>query len=194
MSRQYMLGKWCVRCGRTTPTPYTLKAIQWRRKANLPIRSVLDLGCGNGRNLRAFQIGTCAKRLVGFDMCTDKAKGLCIDHMCRTVRLVNGTLGRTEPPKGKFDIVLLNYSLMFLTSDEARALARQVAPRMADGGHVIVEMYPAKDSECSSESKCETRIWQVAVEIMSACKADIFRRSKNRMIIRRIQSETVLDL
>ena len=183
MSRQYMLDRWCVRCGRTTPTPYTLKTIQWRRKAMLPVRSVLDVGCGNGRNLHAFQIGTSAKRLVGFDLCTDRAKNLCQAHVCRKVRLRSGILGRDELPKGKFDIVLLNYSLMFLDRDERRKVLSEAYDRLARGGWLVIEMYPAKDSECPTNEDCENVIELEVLRV--AADAVVFRRSKNRVIVER---------
>ena len=184
-----MKDRWCVRCGRTTPTPYTLKALQWRRKAGLPIRSVLDLGCGNGRNLRAFQITGGARRLVGFDLCTERAKSLCRAHICKAVKLVNGVLGETEPPKGKFDIVLLNYSLMFLDEASRSTLARQVSERLAPSGWVVIEMYPAKDSECPDEYMCSEALWKFSYAAVPTIGSSpwgcpgVVRSSNLRMII-----------
>jgi SAM-dependent methyltransferase len=172
-----------------------LKVIQWRRKAGLPVRSVLDLGCGNGRNLRAFQIGTDATKLVGFDMCTKQARALCAARKSRpvyppAVRFSEGHLGLDELPKGKFDIILLNYSLMFLTSYEVCNVARQVSERLAPGGWCVVEMYPAKDSECRSDEGCNKRMYEFvfATDVVvwaSYGLRNIVRKSKNRMVIQK---------
>lgn len=46
MSKKYLNDRWCVRCGRTTATPYLRKNSKlFPGKGN-----VLDIGCGNGRN------------------------------------------------------------------------------------------------------------------------------------------------
>ena len=190
MSRQRMLDRWCVRCGRTSPTPYTMKAIAWRKKAGLPIRSVLDLGCGNGRNLRAFQSETNATRLVGFDLCTEKAKRLCGSQLCQKVLFKEGILGQTEIPKGKFDVILLNYSLMFLSDEETAELAKQVSTRLNEGGWVVIEMYPAKDSDCPTDFDCNARMHTFIFSAGIAPSAlygtvGIARQSKNRMIIQK---------
>lgn len=189
MSRQYMNDRWCVRCGRTSPTPYTLKVLAWRRKAGLPIRSVLDLGCGNGRNLRAFQLNGGARTLVGMDMCTEKAQSLCRAHLCRPVKLVKGKLGVDPiPGKQKFDIILLNYSLMFLTRREMLYVAAQAGARLAPRGWCVVEMYPAKDSECKDNWDCHTRMVDFAfatgcVGVANYSWTGIVRQSRNRMVI-----------
>jgi trans-aconitate methyltransferase len=159
----------------------------WRRKAQLPIRSVLDMGCGNGRNLRAFQIGTAARTLVGMDMCVERAKSLCRAHLCRPVRLVKGKLGTDPiPGKQKFDIILLNYSLMFLDMMEVKRVAEQVGERLARGGWCSVEMYPAKDSECKYDSECHQRMYEFAF-MTGIVKATyglpgLIRQSLNRMV------------
>jgi SAM-dependent methyltransferase len=186
-----MKDRWCVRCGRTTPTPYTLKVIKWRTKAGLPIRSVLDLGCGNGRNLRAFQVGTDARKLVGFDMCCEQAKRNTVKKCERCAEPVfkTGTLGDTEPPKGKFDVVLLNYSLMFLDFASRERLAKQVAKRVARNGWVVVEMYPAKDSDCKTEAECVLAMWNFVFDTdlvrTGRHYVGVVRRSNLRMIVQK---------
>jgi len=46
MSRKYLNDRWCIRCGRKTPTPYLAKVLKLFSKKGM----VLDIGCGNGRN------------------------------------------------------------------------------------------------------------------------------------------------
>ena len=181
-----MNDKWCVRCGRTTPTPYTLKVLEWRRKATLPLRSVLDLGCGNGRNLRAFQINGRARRMVGFDLCVKRARSICRAHICRPVRLCRGTLGHDPLPKGRFDIVLLNYSLMFLDLLERERVIADAYDRLTRGGWLVVEMYPARDSECTSDEACEHVIDQEVFRRGANNFAHMVRRSKNRIIMEKV--------
>jgi len=179
-----MKDRWCVRCGRTTPTPYTLKVLAWRRKANLPMRSVLDLGCGNGRNLRAFQIGSTAKKLVGFDMCVEQAQALCNPHLCRPVKLVAGKLGVDAIPKGRYDIVLMNYCLMFLSPMERCLALLGAVVNLVPGGWLVIELYPAKDSELSTDEDCSDALEETAY-LATEEGLSVLRSSKNRMIIQR---------
>lgn len=177
MSRQHMLGRWCVRCGRTSPTPYLVKAVQWRIKAGLDVRSCLDLGCGNGRNLRYVAEQFPEAELMGVDMCVEQARKLC-----PKAQYTADKLDEAQLPSGTFDLVLANYSLMFLTPECAEATVKRVSRRLHVGGWFVVELYPAKDSFCKTGKECGyllRRIEQVGVENRMAP----VRSSKDKIIL-----------
>lgn len=115
MSRQYMNDRWCVRCGRNTPTPYV--------RDNLPLFknidenqfniTVLDVGCGNGRN-------TVFLRHHGFEHVSALDMAGDFGAKCE--------LGKDRIPFcGKhFNVVLCNYVFMFLSEKERAFLIKEI--------------------------------------------------------------------
>lgn len=132
MSRKYMLDRWCVRCHREEPTPFVRKLF----KVSLTLKmNALDLGCGNGRNTNYLR--SRGWEVLGVDMNAD-FEG-CIQH----------TLGTSPLPvfSNTVHCVLLTYCLMFLTPEERKYLYNEVLRVLTPTGFVVVELYPAKDSE-----------------------------------------------
>jgi SAM-dependent methyltransferase len=130
MSRKYLNDRYCVRCGRTSPTPYLTKHINLFGDAE---KVVLDLGCGNGRNTnflrkKGFQV-------IPVDMVNDfgSVHRLGVD--------------RLPARDSSVDIILANYVFMFLNKKERRQLIGEIKRVAASGCIIMVELYAAKDSE-----------------------------------------------
>ena len=126
MTRKYMNDRWCVRCGKQSPTPY-LNKYEWliRRKER-----ALDIGCGNGRNTRFLQeLGITVDSI---DMAGDFG--------------MKRILGKDPLPKRKYGTILANYILMFLNRKERYNVMRDINDRAKPGAIFICEMYPAKDA------------------------------------------------
>lgn len=143
MSRQYINEKWCVRCSKKEPTPYLRDKAKLLRPETLG-QICVDIGCGNGRNsLWATKQGY---RVIPFDMagnCMVKSNECMLGHeqLTLTARSVR--------------LVLMNYVAMFLDRKERRQVVDEIK-RIADVGcQVVVELYPAKDSEAPDEPACE---------------------------------------
>jgi len=126
MTRKYLNERWCVRCGKKTPTPYLLKVSKLFPKKG----RVLDMGCGNGRNTR-FMEGL-GYRVTPVDMVGDFGK--CF------------VLGHDPIPKGPYNIILANYVLMFLNERERVQVTRQIQKVAARTCIIVIEMYHAKDA------------------------------------------------
>ena len=129
MSRKYVNDKWCVRCGKTTATPYLRKNIGLLQTGG---KIVVDVGCGNGRN-------TIFMREQGFnvvplDMCNDLGEDII--------------LGKDKFPveQDSVDIVLCNYVMMFLDSEERDQVITEIRRVSKWGCMIVLELYPAKDS------------------------------------------------
>jgi ubiquinone/menaquinone biosynthesis C-methylase UbiE len=129
MSRKYIKEKWCVRCGKKTPTPYLQKNVGLLQTEG---KTVVDVGCGNGRN-------TIFMRDQGFDvtpldMCNDLGEDMI--------------LGKDAFPLGdkSVDIILSNYVMMFLDEDERDQVIAEMKRVAKPGCKIMLELYPAKDS------------------------------------------------
>lgn len=129
MSRQYLNDRWCVRCGRSEPTPYLRKHISYLENCRL----VADFGCGNGRNTT--YLNQQGIPCIGFD------------SVCRSG--IQITLGVDSLPfcDGIFDGILMNYLLMFLNKNERSNLYNEINRCSAANCTIVVELYPAMDSE-----------------------------------------------
>ena len=130
MSRQYLNGKWCVRCNKKDPTPYLKNNV----KLFPATGKVLDIGCGNGRN-------SVHMKELGYEVTSLDMVG---DFGVKTV------LGKDPLPKGKFDIILANFVLMFLDEKERAFTLSQIEKKAKRGTVLMVEVYAAKDAY-----KCE---------------------------------------
>ena len=133
MSRAYLNGRWCVRCGRTEATPY-LRA-HWRKLQvcdDPDDEVVLDLGCGNMRNTRFMRER--GFRVVPVDMCAEGAE-----------KCVLGVDALPVPDRS-VTIILANYVFMFLNRRELRFLLDEILRVAAPHCRIMVELYPAKDS------------------------------------------------
>lgn len=154
MSRKYMNGRWCVRCNKTDPTPYLRKwayKLMWHEH-----EQVVDLGCGNGRNSYYLLNEDPTLKLVALDMsCTNNmAYKLPYGDVTVTDEFV---LGEDRIPlKAKTaDIILANYSLMFLDVDtELQQVLREITRVAAPMCRLMIELYPAKDSVCPDAKRC----------------------------------------
>lgn len=158
MSRKYMNDRWCVRCGRTAPTPYLKRNLKHLPKTG----RVLDIGCGNGRNSK-FMVAQ-GYTVDSIDMVGDFGKK-CM-------------LGEDPLPKRyKYDILLANYVLMFLDN---RAYEKTIAEMLKVAkvrSWVMIEMYPAKDAYAYHMPHVIHPFEEEGFEA--------FRQSKDRCILRR---------
>ena len=126
MSRKYLNDRWCIRCGRKTPTPYLAKVLKLFSKKGM----VLDIGCGNGRN-SVFMTDQ-GYNVKSIDMANDFGNKII--------------LGKDTLPDGPFQIILANYIFMFLDELERSQLFREIQRISEFGTIFVIEMYPAKDA------------------------------------------------
>jgi len=126
MSRKYLNGRWCVRCGRTDPTPYLRKNTKLFPGGG----NVLDIGCGNGRNSKYMtQLGY---KVDSIDMVGDFG--------------IKCELGKDPLPNKKYNIVLANYILMFLDKVTRTKVMKEINEKTDKDSILMIEMYPAKDA------------------------------------------------
>lgn len=141
MSRKYMNGKWCVRCGRKGMTPFLRDSVPKiqviHRMQGLPNQdvTVVDIGCGNGRSMTGLQELSYVK-LFGYDMCGDSENARSM------------LLGKDKFPHeaGSVDLVLANYVFMFLDPAETAQVVKEINRITHTGSVLVLELYPAKDS------------------------------------------------
>ena len=168
MSRKYLNDKYCVRCGRHNETPYLRKNVKLLDNDGraFPLH-VTDIGCGNGRNSEFMR-----KRnhyVYSYDMVDDYGDEL--------------TLGKDEIPlhDKSMDIVLCNYSLMFLNKKERKQVIREIKRIAADGCFTMVELYDAKDSFAKNKEE----MLEMQKEIFDAFDWEKIRYSQGRFIVKK---------
>ena len=149
MSRTYMNDRWCVRCSRTGMTPFLksslpkLTALLAEAGIATDAAYVIDIGCGNGRNLTGLQDhGFKREHMHGYDMCPS----------ARDIRLM---LGRDSFPAidGSTDLILANYVLMFLNDLELMQVFNEINRVAKPGALLVIELYPAKDSRIKNDAE-----------------------------------------
>ena len=149
MSRTYMNERWCVRCGRTGMTPFLRSSLPKLTKLMADAGTakaeayVIDIGCGNGRNLAGLEAdGFDRKHMHGYDMCPS----------ARDVRLM---LGRDSFPAAdrSTDLILANYVLMFLNDLELMQVFNEINRVAKPGALLVIELYPAKDSRIKNDAE-----------------------------------------
>jgi SAM-dependent methyltransferase len=144
MSRKYLNDRWCVRCGKTDPTPYLrdhwkkLTPDDWFNDAS--VLRVLDIGCGNGRNVK-FLGSQGFRNTLALDMANDYGFKI--------------TLGEDKFPMydENVEVVLANYVFMFLSPKELNKTVKEIKRVAAPGCTIMVELYPAKDSYVKTEAE-----------------------------------------
>lgn len=140
MSRKYLNDRYCVRCSRKTVCPYLRKnydkIINFFDNKKI---SVLDIGCGNGRNSN-FMLGK-GHEVVSLDMVSDYGQR-CV-------------LGQDSLPvnDSSVDFILCNYLMMFLDKNESSQVLSEMVRVSSKKCVVMVELYPAKDSYAKSEKE-----------------------------------------
>lgn len=144
MSRKYMNDRWCVRCGKESPTPFVEK---WARSMwfESPEGVILDIGCGNGRNSK-YVHNEFNQAPVSVDMCNDYGVKCILGHDKLPVKTKS------------VSFVLASYVLMFLNEKELSKLCKELNRVCMPGCKILVEMYPAKDSECKTPDACQDRM------------------------------------
>lgn len=164
ISRKYLLDRWCIRCNRNKPTPYIDRSFKYFKD------TILDIGCGNGRNSR-FLIDE-GYNVISFDM---------VDDYPYAIKLI---LGHDIFPleNNSIKTVLANYVFMFLSKEELDFTISEIKRVMDKEGVLIAELYPAKDSYYPSEES----ILELQRYIINEFDWVILRNSKCRFTLKNI--------
>ena len=138
MSRKYVNNRWCVRCGRSDPTPYLRKNVDLLLDGR-KVCTVVDVGCGNCRNSRFMAKKDCL--VCSLDMVDDDNPMI---------------LGKDRFPlqDNSIDIVLANYIFMFLDKAEREQVLSEIKRVAGPECVIMVEMYAAKDSHATTKEDC----------------------------------------
>ena len=190
MSRSYLNERWCVRCGRTGPTPYLRKHVSGMMRWALFVRDtpgarcnsvlksdgavvrVLDIGCGNGRN-SDYMKNAYGCTVFPVDMVTNRSD------------VVNAVLGASRLPDSicDIDIVLANYVFMFLDPEERRQLVHELLRVTKPGSVFVIELYSAVDSYCKTPDALQAMKAELLTALLPWQKISL---CKERFIVRRM--------
>lgn len=163
MSRKYLNDRYCVRCGRCDATPYlrkNFKLLTAKKRA-----SVLDVGCGNGRNTKF--VRKHGHKVISVDMVDDFGQRM--------------TLGVDPLPAkdNSVDVILANYVMMFLNKDERAQLVSEFKRVAKKDCTLVIELYAAKDSE----SKTKSEVMELQKQIFEQMGWQKVRYSQERFIV-----------
>ena len=167
MSRKYMNDRWCVRCGKTDPTPYLRKNLELLKNGrDCSDLSVVDIGCGNGRNTR-FLLDNGFKNCRAFDMVDDFGEKMVLGHEMFPVE------------DNSVDLILANYILMFLDKDERDQVVGELKRISRKGCYFVLELYAAKDSY----TKTKEESIKLQEELFDMLNWEKIRYSQERFIV-----------
>jgi tellurite methyltransferase len=126
--------------------------------------SVLDIGCGNGRNSRHMS-------KLGYEV-----ESLDMAPPDFGVKVILGR-GALPNPKKSYDVILANYVLMFLNQKERLRVMSQMHRASKPGTILVMEMYPAKDAHPYNFENMVTYYLDKGWEKL--------RKSKDKCVLRR---------
>lgn len=170
-----MNERWCVRCGREGATPFLrtrwkdmLTPIYGQPAKEIQNTGIMDIGCGNGRNLRYLHEKG-FRNTVGFDMVNDCGYQIA--------------LGKEKFPllNGSVSVILANYVFMFLSAAERHQVIKEIKRVASWRCRIMVELYPAKDSETPTDEDC-TRLQNKLIEELGW---KVIVNNKHRFIVGR---------
>ncbi len=157
MSRKYLNDRWCARCSRNDPTPYLRDNTKHLPKTG----TVLDVGCGNGRNSEFMK--SLGYQVTSVDMVDDYG--------------IRTTLGKDPLPSGPYNIVLANYILMFLDDQERSNVLQEINKQTQLDSILFIEMYAAKDAYT-----CDLND---SIDLLKSYGWTTIRKSKDRSILKK---------
>jgi SAM-dependent methyltransferase len=141
-----------------------------RRLAVLPVRRVLDVGCGPGTNASRFGDA----EYVGVDLNEDYLR---IARSKYVGRFVKADLGSSDlPPIGTFDTILINSVLHHLSDEAAVRILRQLQHLLtADGRvHVLELVMPARPSLAALMARLDRGRYARSLDVWRAMFTDHF--------------------
>jgi predicted SAM-dependent methyltransferase len=129
---------------------------------------VVDIGCGNGRNSKFMLRQGCI--VTPLDMVNDYG--------------VKTILGKEKLPvqTNNADIILCNYLMMFLNKKERRMVIKEIQRVSKKGCKIMLELYPAKDSE----TKNEKEMLELQEELFTMLGWKKIKYSKGRFIAEKL--------
>lgn len=164
MPKQLLNDRHCIRCGRRGPTPYLESNFKLIVASGL-LQTIVDLGCGNGRNTKFLKEQ--GFTVHAFDMVADFGKKIVLGK--DTIPLQDNSI----------DVILANYIFMFLNPKERKQLVREIKRIAKNKCLLMVELYPAKDSFAPDKISC----LELQKEIFDQLKWNKIKYSQNRFIV-----------
>ncbi len=150
-----------TRCHTMVPSPYLVSSMKYFPKQG----SVLDLGCGNGRNSE-YMIKAGYNRVQSIDTAPGYDKRINID--------ISSILWSVRP----FDIILANYVFMLLKPNEYLRTVNNINKFFSKPGTILLaELYKAKHA----------KTWGTKLMMEKFTKKDwiVIKESKYRFLLKR---------
>lgn len=166
MSRKYLNDKYCVRCNRKDVCPYLRDNYDLVVKGREKL-SVLDVGCGNGRNSEFMKKK--GHNVLSLDMVNDYGAECMLG------------IDKVPAKSNSIDLILCNYLMMFLSAQQRSQLIGEMCRVGSSSCIIMVELYPAKDSY----AKTDADMVKMQKEIFDHIGWNKIRYSKGKFIAQR---------
>jgi hypothetical protein len=114
-----------ARSAPSIPAQYAINIL----RPQLGFNSILDWGCGRGRDLAYYKKQLGARLCDGYD-----------------------PYYLPKIPIGRFDFATCSYVLNVMNLDERKTVLQSIKNKLVDGGHVLIAMRPIKEIERNSHS------------------------------------------
>ena len=166
MRKKMANNKVSVRIETPRPSPFIRNNLRLLIPKNCDKKSVLDIGCGNGRNMN--YLGKYASVCVGVDINPTYPNSVYSD------------VGKDylPIPYMGWDLILVNYVFMFLDAKERRHLITEIQRVSSDICKIVVELYPAQNSKIKNDEE----MIKLQNYLMKKLGWEILKSNKGRFI------------
>lgn len=154
-NREYWEEKWAKQFSEDGLVPSTLVVKMYERLKDKPIKTVLDLGAGKGRD--SFWLAARGYRVTALDISPSALQ--YIKDTCPNIQTICSDIADFDGGAAGYDWVLANLSLHYWDDAVTRMIVKQIYRTLNPGGWLSIRCKSVNDPECGQGVKIGDNIY-----------------------------------